>query len=759
MKKVIFILSFMSIILGINVYAISPSKMIFSKDTDGKYIYCNNREFIYREDLADNSNDNPKYIMNNDNLAKDKYTIFISHVNHTELRDENRNITEAGFDIEVDVLFKADTDTEIIINSLGFEVPQNIKYYLNGNTYNDETDWGCFNAWASYLGFTINQKDSSQKYYPYEFEPVKINIKAGEKVWLSTYIDNYCAVPFYKPVHIISDFEIVSGQCDVNVAAIKSNGTLKDRSNLSDNIARGTYIYDRQYKGISYSKNKVNTSLNYTINDEDYDGTLLPVTVYNQFAPNGNTVTTWYTNLNPKADPWNKDNVAEDSMLALYYKDSSKLDYYGMSSDSKDDVWVFDTYHTDLKYDYNSTKLAKNFKPNYLLTKKTLEKYACNLANYGVFYNYNITVKNEGNIDRYLSYKLKTPSNNIVILYDEDGNIAEGYPLAKGFTNGDAELDTMVNIYIPAQKTTVCTISVILTTNYVGGMENKLVINNFPTAVETYSYERNYDVKDNTFTGNEYVKWKDGILYKSYDGDNWEKTLMNESTSKLFEGQWNEYVFTATKDGYFAKNTIYDGTLYDSVKNLFNKVYILDKDFNYLYTVEMYSYPKEFSKTDSVTYVNTDTKYYSENNGGIWKNFDALFELPKYNMGSFVACYGNKTINLSTTGIYFKPVIFDDFSVEYLQTLGNLYYFVKENVIYYSYDGVYWNKAVSDTKIKKLAKNSKEFIVNDNIKINILEYNNDIVIRFEDIYLGLSQKPLLINGKTYVPLNSFTKLA
>ena len=77
MKKVIFILSFMSIILGINVYAISPSKMIFSKDTDGKYIYCNNREFIYREDLADNSNDNPKYIMNNDNLAKDKYTIFI----------------------------------------------------------------------------------------------------------------------------------------------------------------------------------------------------------------------------------------------------------------------------------------------------------------------------------------------------------------------------------------------------------------------------------------------------------------------------------------------------------------------------------------------------------------------------------------------------------------------------------------------------------------------------------------------------------
>ena len=39
--------------------------LVFTPDTDGKYIYCNNHEFIRRQDLADTSNPYAKYIMNN----------------------------------------------------------------------------------------------------------------------------------------------------------------------------------------------------------------------------------------------------------------------------------------------------------------------------------------------------------------------------------------------------------------------------------------------------------------------------------------------------------------------------------------------------------------------------------------------------------------------------------------------------------------------------------------------------------------------
>jgi len=756
MIKKIFSIIFILILSTICVYAVSPSDMTFKADENGKYIYCNNREFILRDDLADVSNPNAKYIMNNESLKADNYTLFVSHVNHTELRDANNNIIEPGFDIEVDVMFKAKSKTTIRIDKLGFEVPRNIKYYLNGRTYTDENEWGCFEAWSNYLGMTINQKDSGQKYYPSNFEPVEIVLNAGETVWLSKYIDNYSAVPFYKPAHIISDFKIISGCCDVNVLALKSNGTLKNRDNLADNISFGAYVYDRQYKGISNSKNVVSTNLNYVITDDDNDGTALPVIVHNQLSDKGNTVTKWFTNLNPRADIWNKANVAEDSMLTLKYEDNSKLNYYGKSVNTKDNIWIFDTLHTDLSQDNSTKRLDRKYIPNSLLSKKSSEETACNLANYGVFYNYNITVENKGNTDRYLSYKLKTESNNIIILYDENGNVVDGYPLCKGNSGSTAEEDTMINIPIPSQKTTNFVISVVLTTNYVGGMQNQLVINNYPTSVESYNTNRNYDVKDFNFTGSEYVKWIDGILYKSNDKINWQKTNMNKETADLFKNQWNEYNFTKFNNCYIAKNSIYDGALYESVKNFFNKFYILDNDFNLVNSYQLYSYSKEVSKANDIIYANTDTKYYLEN--GQWKNLDSSLELPKYNGKSFVVSYGNGTANLSTTGIYFKPVLFDNFTVEYIQTLNDIYYFVNNNTIYYSYDGVYWNECKTDDYIKKLSRNDTKFIVNDNKQYDILPYQNDIVLRYKDTYLSFKNKIISENEVAYAPTESFEKL-
>lgn len=760
MKKVIFALLFLLISLNTVVFAVSPCNMIFEKDSGGKYIYSNNREFIYPCDLADKSNENPKYIMNNEDLTADNYTLFASHVNHTETRDEYGNITKAGYDIELDVMFKAKEDTVIKINSIGFEVPKNIKYYYNYNSFTKEDEWGSFNAWASYLKMPINQKDSGKKYYPVEFEPVTVNVKAGDTIWLSKYIKNYSEVPFYRPVHIISDFEIKSGKCDLFVLAVKSNGNLKDRSMLADNIQYGKYEYDRQYKGISDNKNKVDTYLNFDIDDSVPGGTKLPVTVFNQYAKKGKTVTTWFTNLNPRADIWNKDNVAEDSMLAFEYKDESKLNYYNKNRKDKDDVWFFDTAHSDLIYNTDNTKVSDYlFYPNFELKSNTPEEYGCNLANYGVFQNYHITINNTGNIDRYLSYILKTPSNNLVILYDENGNVFEGYPITKGTADdGEKESDVLANVKIPAKKTVKFTLTVILTTNYVGGMENTLVIEDNPKSINVYDDKFLYDVSDKTFTGKEYVRWINKRLYTSEDKKFWKPTLMNRETQKLFEGQWNEYRFIYNGNGYFAKNTIYDGLSYKGVKDKFNYIYVLDEDFNLKETINMYSYINDISCANNLLYTYTDTLYYSDDFGKTWKNMDSMFKIPVYNNNGYVASYGNKTVNLSTTGIYFNPVLYDDFSVPYIDCVGDLYYFADKNVLYYSYNGVYWHSFEFENTINKISKISDDIIINDSEHLKVKNHGDEIVVRCNDTYLGLKYKPVFFEDKIYVPLESFAKI-
>ena len=221
MKK---FLAFVFVILLVPVAAfaseLSPKDLVFEPDTSGKYIYCNNVEFISRYDLADTSNPKPKYIMNNE-LESGKYAFFASHVNHTELRDANGAMTEAGFDIELDVKFTAAEDTTVTVTALGFEVPENKKYYYNGNSYTYEEAWGCLNAWASYKQIPIRQMESGKTYEPMAFEPVTVTLKAGETFYLSSIIPNYRAVPFYRPVHLLADFE-VSGKTSCDVCAFKS---------------------------------------------------------------------------------------------------------------------------------------------------------------------------------------------------------------------------------------------------------------------------------------------------------------------------------------------------------------------------------------------------------------------------------------------------------------------------------------------------------------------------------------------------------
>jgi len=760
-KKILVSLLLFIVFSSVVAMAVEPAQLVFEPDTSGKFIYCNNREFIFRSDLADTSNRNARFIMNNEGLEAGKYAMFLSHVNRTEIKNEGGwAIIEPGFDVELDVLFRAEEDTVIRLAAMGFEVPENTKYYINGETYTQENEWGCFAAWASYLGTTVSQQDSGQKYYPVPFEPVEFEVKAGQEVWLNSYIPNYREVPYCRPVHLMADFEILSGKTDVNVAALRSTGMLGDRSNFNKEAAFGSYIYEHQHKGIADSLNKVDANLQFTIDDSVPNGEYLPVVVYNQLAPEGNTVWTWYTNLNPRSDIWNKNNVAESGMLGFKYYDPSKLRRYGsqVKEEDKDPYWYFDTKHSDRTewHGYDSGYTKQKFVPGYELKADTKEDYAASLGNFGVLQNYHISVTNNGYIDRYINYNLNTASNNLIILRDENGEIVDPYPIVKG-TVGVKERDTLASVRLPAQKTTKFTLTVVLTTNHVGGMENTLTITDNAKPVSAYDTKCEYNVRDKDYTGREYIKWLDGELMVSYDGEEWTPAPMNEETKAVFEGKWGEFEFIWTGDGYLAKSGIYDGTPYYTVQEFYKTVHLLDENFNLISSKNFGYYPEGISAGSGMYYADAGTKYYSKD-GVNWELFDSQYTLPSVNYSGYYAAMKSGKLQLSADGVTFAPVQFNGFTPAYIDSLGDVYYFIKDDTVYLSKKGTYWTAVEFGERISSIGRVGSSLLINHKTKVAIPSLTDAPAIFAEGSYYGSDSAPAMLDGTLYLPLRHMAKL-
>lgn len=691
--------------------AVETADLQFTKDSGGKYIYCNNNEFIRRSDLADTSNENPRYIMNNENMTPDNYTLFASHVNHTEKRsDDGYTILEGGFDIELDVIFRAKENTTITITSLGFEVPRNRQYWYEGNFYTFEDQWGCFNAWASYLKIPINQVDSGVSYEPTPFETVTFTVKAGEDAWLSQYIPNYDVVPFYRPVNLITDFSIDSGLCDINVAALKSNGTIGDRSSFYKNPSFGYYERDRQHKGISPNKNSVSAELSYVIDDYTWSDTALPVHVYNHYKPYGNETTKWYTHLNPRSDPWSHEISTESDMVSFTYYDPNKKNLYGSTipESQRDDVWHFDIEHNDLAEPLSGLKSTHI--PNAPLGEYDTDKdLACSMGNFGVIYNYKINVTNNGGMIRYLNYVPNTGSNIVVILRDENGNLINPYGLSKGINNARIKT-TMVSVELPPQQTTTINIQVILTTNNYGGIENTLTITDTPQPVEIYKSGRQEITKDYNYTGKEFYKWENTHLYISKDLENWEKIVLCDELRYAIYGNWNQYELKYTGNGYMLKATLYDGIPYYLVCDFFKTVYLLDENFNLADKYEFNYYPTAFTMAKNVYYIKSGTPIYSSDFSD-W-NMSSDTTMPCWNYGEYVAKAKNGKIYLSSDGINFTEQDYGDFKPTYIDSLGNLYYYANGRDFYYSHDGLSWNKVTAENEISSIYKTDTEIVIN-----------------------------------------------
>ena len=721
--------------------------LVFTPDTDGKYIYCNNHEFIRRQDLADTSNPYAKYIMNN-TLEPDKYAMFVSHINHTEIRDDSGKILETGFDVEVDVVFHAIEDTEIVLTAVGFEVPAHSKYYYKGEEYKFEEAWGCMNAWADYLGMPIKELDSGMTYNNHKFSPVTITIPAGEKVWLSDYIRNYTPVPFYRPVLLLADFEVKSGKTKANVAAIKSTGKVGDRRYVHPNPAFGYYDREKQYKGIADSLNKVDTSLEYTI--ADWVGGELPVVVYNDYVPDGNKITHWYTNLNPYADPWNKINAAGSDMLTFKYTDNSKLRYYGsdVPDSEKDNVWVFGINRSDYaKYPGRVSGQSSNrYVPNAVLKTNCDPSGTGNFGNYGVRTNYKIKITNEGKITRYINYKLATVSNNIVILKDENGTPVNDFAICKGESKTKTS-DTMACVEIPGQTTKTFIIEVILPTNYVGGMENSLEIANVKSVPKVYENALEKIPQDLSFTGKEYIKWDDWDLYTSPDGKNWKRAYLSPEVKQIFHGNWNQYEILHAGDCYMVKPSLYDSAPYYGIREFFTKVYFLNEDFTLRSSHTFYQYPTDMSYSKGVYYVTAGSKYKSSD-GINWTITDGSYLLPVDNGRLFAVKKSGKDIMYCADEEY-MPSIFEKTKPDFVEISGDIYYYTKGKDIFVSSDGMYFDKFELDGALEHISYLNNKLVIND--KVYNYSLKNGTYVMVDGKYIIFANKPFKENDRIYVP--------
>lgn len=741
--------------------AVEPSDLVFTQKPGGKYIYCNNHELIRSVDLADNSNMNPKYIMNNEGLTPDKYALFASFLNRTDI-DSNTNLesyaaSSRGFDIELDVMFRAQEDTVITLEKLGFEVPEHRSFILNDIQYTAEDEWGCFYCWSSYLGMPIRQLNSGSAYQSDPIEETVFEVKAGETVWLSDFIDNYREIPFCRSVNIMTDFTIDSGVCDVNILAVRSNGALRDRSNINRSPAYGSYYRDRQYKGISDGLNEVTAELEYTISDDDPAG-ILPVTVYNQYKPEGNTVEKWYTHLNPRADQWSYELCAESDMLAFSYYDPMKDYYYGsgVPEDERSPYYVFDTRHTDISEYDKSYGSSSAYIPNRELTEEDGTELACNLGNYGVIYNYKIKITNNGNKQRYLTYCLATSSNNIVYLKDSEGNVVNGYALCKG-TRTERVSDNMACMTIPAQTVSEYTVCVILTPNYSGGMQNYFRLSDYPQIIETYETERSGIEKDRFFTGREYYKWEGTTLYLSSDRESWRSVTLPSEVVKDIAGNVNEYSLTYAGDGYLLRPALYDAGVYWHADPLFRTVHLLDENFGLRASYTFGSYPQAAAAANGVYYVKTSGTMFRSTTEFKW--WDMVYtQLPCWNYGTYSALLDGGRIKLSVNGADFEEVEYLGLEPDYIDSYGKYYYFTEGRALYLSSDGVYWEGVMASEKIRTFEVIGEELIINGSEKHPLPRLCDDnIVIKYGGKYIGTEKKPFINNGLAYVPVRDIAE--
>ena len=614
-NKIILAVTVLCMLLGTTALA---ADITFTPEGGGKWIFCNNPEDIRNENLMNHPDYEPAYLMNNEHLTPDKYDFLICHINCTETDDGYG----AGFPVEVDAEITAEEDSVVVINKSFYETPKTVSFVYGDGTWAKEMHKvSCLNALTSYIGVNFAETNGAWLYEAEEYEPVTIEMKKGETVWLSAYTADYDVVPYGKPMEILGEMEITKGRVSFNVAAFKSGEETGDRTGFNKKAAFGKYDRDRKQKGIAESLPKVNAYLEYTIDNTYRSGDYIKNKIYNQYEKKGKVTDVWCTHLNPQDDLWSQSVTVQSDLLTITYEDASKLSYYGKKakSSTKDSTWVWDPYHSDTsEYPGDSSWYLdmNEYMPNYELSaNRSNYGYACSMGNFCVEECYNLKVKNTTPYDRYFEYIAQTEGNLGAYVEDEDGRHSGLYKGDWGNTSA-----VLASVKIPARGEKEFKINVILPINCLGGIKNRFRVSDESSIEKTY--------EDYT---EEKIEAESGVMSYGVSASEVYDRLSDEVKTIIGDNK-DFYELIETDYGYMLRYMDWDGLPYyrtaDWIK--LKTVYTLDKKYNIIthYTPE--AMPCRALWYDGYYYLEeADGTHVRTADGESWQEFNHHLPLPE----------------------------------------------------------------------------------------------------------------------------------
>ncbi|MBR0366555.1 MAG: copper amine oxidase N-terminal domain-containing protein, partial [Clostridia bacterium] len=382
--------------------------------------------------------------------------------------------------------------------------------------------------------------------------------------------------------------------------------------------------------------------------------------------------------------------------------------------------------------------------------------YACNLGNYGVIYNYNIEITNNGNKRRYILYRLATSSNNLVWVKDANENPINGRILAKGRKTARIA-DDMACLTVPAQTTSKYTVCVLLAANYSGGMENAFVLADSRKPIETYETERGGIEKDGAFDGREYYSWDGAGLSLSGDRILWRHVELPKEVRDGIAGNLSEYRLQWTGSGYTLRPTLYDAGSFGFIDYMYRDMYLLDEDFALIGKQTFGGYPSGYACANGVHYVEiSGTVFRSTSDFKWWDVTDMT--LPCWNYGKFSAVSDGGAIRLSSDGVDFYEVDYRGFKPKYIDANGGFYYFADGRVLSLSLDGLNWRHLVFNERVKAFEAVGGMIVVNGSEARPMPGFDDNFAVRIDDKYISTEPAAIIKDGSPYIPIRAVCEL-
>lgn len=236
------------------------------------------------------------------------------------------------------------------------------------------------------------------------------------------------------------------------------------------------------------------------------------------------------------------------------------------------------------------------------------------------------------------------------------------------------------------------------------------------------------------------------------------KVQNNAAASNYFDGNFNNYEFVKTLNGYMTRWKAWDGkpSMQTMFWGLVNDVAFFDDNMNMIGSQQSSKFPADISYAGGKFYIQyTDGSIISSTDGARWSNVSSGVMPLGGAETKFAAASKDGVIYAGLDGDDMLPVELQTVSVPYVEYLSGVFIASYDNYIYVSYDGVYWTilQAETQDEIESIDKRGGYLIINDEERIALPRQETEtsyVILNGE--YLGFDQAPLVSADRLLVPM-------